>query len=154
MAIRGGNYLVDFFLAVVQKAGEMLQCTLGLKFSYSILFILVITEICNISSTRNLQHFKCTSQIFGTNLIKNSLCLVISASHNIADSSQGRGLNFHLPKVSKWNTMKNSERHQHSQFAATLSGPLCGWEEGPVWPPHRNRSPEKWKVESRISQKN
>ena len=57
MAIRGGNYLVDFLLAVVQKAGEMLQCTLGLKFSYSSLLsekfaIFQIREICNILSTR------------------------------------------------------------------------------------------------------
>ena len=55
MAIRGGNYLVDFLLAVVQKAGEMLQCTLGLKFSYSSLLsekfaICQVREICNILS--------------------------------------------------------------------------------------------------------
>ena len=101
-------YLVDFLLAVVQKAREMLQCTLSFQLSvisdYHCIMIWFLSLLSTASSPRSISDKGTAilkSEAFETNLVKDGLRLVISTSNNISHSSQSRGLDFHLHNVGK-----------------------------------------------------
>ena len=84
-SLNRSNYLVDLLLAVVEKAWEVLQCSL--KYSRIVRHLLRIGTKVHLIENRNL--------------VQNSLRLIIRARHNISHSSQSCGLDFHLHNVGK-----------------------------------------------------
>ena len=79
-SLNRSNYLVDLLLAVVEKAWEVLQCSL--KYSRIVRHLLRIGTKVHLIENRNL--------------VQNSLRLIICARYNISHSSQCCRLNFHL----------------------------------------------------------
>ena len=79
-SLNRSNYLVDLLFAVVEKAWEVLQCSL----KYSRIARHLLRMGTKVHSIEN------------RNLVQNSLRLIIRARHNISHSSQRCRLNFHL----------------------------------------------------------
>lgn len=93
---------------MVQKAREMLQCTLSFQLSvisdYHCIMIWFLSLLSTASSPRSISDKGTAilkSEAFETNLVKDGLRLIISTSNNISHSSQSRGLDFHLHNVGK-----------------------------------------------------
>ena len=80
LILKRSNYLVDLLLAVIEKAWEVLQCSL----KYSRIARHLLRMGTKVHSIEN------------RNLVQNSLRLIIRARHNISHSSQRCRLNFHL----------------------------------------------------------
>ena len=79
-SLRRRYYLVDLLLAVIEKAREVLQCSLK--------YLRIARHLLRMGSKVHLVEIR--------TLIQNSLRLIIRARHNISHSSQGCRLNFHL----------------------------------------------------------